>query len=61
MADLFDLVAKLTLDSSEYSSGLDSALGKAKKIGGTIAKVGTAAVGAAAAGIVAFGKSAFEA
>lgn len=61
MADLFDLVAKLTLDSSEYSSGLDSALGKAKSIGGTIAKVGTAAVGAAAAGIVAFGKSAVEA
>lgn len=60
MADLFDLVAKLTLDSSEYSSGLDSALGKAKSIGGTIAKVGTAAVGAAAAGIVAFGKSAVE-
>lgn len=61
MADLFDLVAKLTLDSSEYSSGLDFALGKAKSIGGTIAKVGTAAVGAAAAGIVAFGKSAVEA
>lgn len=61
MADLFDLVAKLTLDSSEYSSGLDSALGKAKSIGGTIAKVGTAAVGAAAAGIVAFGKSAVDA
>lgn len=61
MADLFDLVAKLTLDSSEYSSGLDSALGKIKNVGGTIAKVGTAAVGAAAAGIVAFGKSAVEA
>ena len=61
MANLFDLVAKLTLDSSEYASGLDAALGKAKKIGGTIAKVGTAAVGAAAAGIVAFGKSAVDA
>lgn len=51
MADLFDLAAKLTLDSSEYEQGLNSALGKITSIGGTIAKVGTAAVGAAAAGI----------
>lgn len=61
MANLFDLVAKLTLDSSEYEKGLDSAVGKITSIGGTIAKVGTAAVGAAAAGIVAFGKSAVDA
>lgn len=52
MADLFDLVAKLTLDSSEYSSGLDSALGKAKSIGGTIAKVGAAGVTALAGAAV---------
>ena len=28
---LFDLVAKLTLDSSEYEQGLDGARGKANK------------------------------
>lgn len=61
MGLLFDLMAKLTLDSSEYEKGLDSALGKITSIGGTIAKVGTAAVGAAAAGIVAFSKDAIQA
>lgn len=53
--DLFDLVARITLDSSEYDRGLGAAsekasgfgdkLGKAAKVGGAaIAAVGTAAV-----------------
>lgn len=60
MADLFDLVAKLTLDSSEYESGLSKAEGEASSFGsklksglGTAAKVGAAgvaAIGAAAIG-----------
>ena len=54
--DLFDLVAKITLDSSQYEQGLKDAEGKASgfgsklktamKVGGAaIAAVGTAAVG----------------
>lgn len=61
MGSFFTLMAKLILDSSEYEKGLDSAVGKITKVGGTIAKVGTAAVGAAAAGIVAFSKDAIQA
>lgn len=47
--DLFDLVAKITLDSSEYGKGLDDARGKASSFGaklGTAMKVGGAAVAA---------------
>ena len=59
---LFDLVAKLTLDSSEYEEGISSA-GKtassfASKIGqgiGTAAKVGAAAITAVATAAVAVG------
>lgn len=58
--DLFDLVAKLTLDSSEYENGLDQAenkgsnfgknLAKAAKVGGVaLAAVGTAAAATGAA------------
>lgn len=56
MGALFDLFAKLTLDSSEYDQGLDDAKEKAGGFGGTIktaAKVGVAAfaaVGTAAVG-----------
>lgn len=61
--DVFDLVAKLTLDSSEYDSGLDSAGSKASgfasKLGGglaTAAKVSAAGLMAAAgAGIAVAG------
>ena len=56
--DVFSLVAKLSLDSSEYDSGLDNAKSTASSLAGSIgnglagiAKVGAAAVGAAAAGI----------
>lgn len=51
--DVFDLVAKITLNTNEYESGLSNAESKgssfASKLGGglkTAAKVGTAAVGA---------------
>lgn len=47
--DLFDLVAKITLDSSEYEQGLDDAKGKASGWAGAfgkVAKVGGIAVGA---------------
>lgn len=65
--DLFDLAAKITLDSSEYEKGLDNAKGKtngfASAIGNglkTAAKVGTAAIAAASAGVVALTKSAID-
>lgn len=65
--DLFDLAAKITLDSSEYEKGLDNAKGKtngfASAIGNglkTAAKVGVAAVAAASAGVVALTKSAID-
>lgn len=56
--DAFDLMAKLSLDSSDYDRGLKAAGGKlssfASKIGGglaTAAKVGTAAMGVAASAV----------
>lgn len=57
--DVFDLFAKLGLDSSEYESGLNRARGLASTVGGAIgasvtaiAGVTTAAVGTAATGVV---------
>ena len=57
--NVFELFAKLGLDSSEYESGLDRARGMASSVGGAIgagltavAGATTAAVGAAAAGVV---------
>lgn len=65
--DLFDLAAKITLDSSEYEKGLDNAKGKtngfASVVGNglkTAAKVGVAAIAAASAGVVALTKSAID-
>ena len=65
--DVFSLVAKLSLDSSEYDSGLDNAKSTASSVAGAIgnglagvAKVGAAAVGAAAAGITALGTMAVK-
>lgn len=59
MANLFDLVAKLTLDSSEYEKGVDKAESKASSFGsklksglGTAAKVGAAGVAAMAGAAV---------
>lgn len=66
--DVFDLVAKLRLDSSEYETGLGSAKDTAEKGGskigkalGTAAKVGAVVLTAATTAAVAFGKSSVEA
>lgn len=42
--DVFDLVAKIRLDSSEYERGLDSAQRSGKSFGGSIASIGKTAV-----------------
>lgn len=64
---LFDLVAKLTLDSSQYEEGLNGARGKlnafAKGLDGginKILKVGAAAAGAAITGVTAFARAAVQ-
>lgn len=66
--NVFDLVAKLTLDSSSYESGLGDAKKKAEGIGsklgsalGAASKVAGAAITAASGAVVAFGKSAVDA
>lgn len=66
--DLFDLAAKITLDSSEYERGLDDASGKLGSFGNklksglaTAAKVGGAAIGAAAVGVSALVKNSVDA
>ena len=62
--DLFNLVATLSLDSSAYEAGLNSAKNLASSVGGavgnglkTIAKVGVAAVGAATTAMTGFAMS----
>ncbi len=55
--DLFDLVAKISLDSSEYEHGLDNAKDKASRWGGAlgkVAKAGAAAIGVASTAVTAF-------
>lgn len=62
--NLFKLMAKLTLDSKEYESGLAKAKSGLSKVGsamGTIAKVGAAAVGVGATAVGALGKQAIDA
>ena len=62
--DLFNLQAKLTLDSSEYEQGLQGAEGKASgfsKVMGTIGKVGAAAFAAVGTAAIAVGKQSLEA
>lgn len=66
--DVFDLLARLTLDTSDYENELDDARTTADKGGskigkalGTAAKVGGAALAAATGAAVAFGKSSVEA
>lgn len=65
--NLFELAAKLTLDSSSYDSGIDSAKGKAETFGSklksglaTAGKVTAAAIGTATAAVTAFAKSSVE-
>ena len=65
--DVFDLCAKISLDKSEYESGLKDAKGSmsslASSVGNglkTVAKVGAAAVTAAATGVAALTKMSIE-
>ena len=61
--DVFSLKAILTLDSSAFDSGLNSAKSAASSLAsgiGTAMKVGVAAVGAATAAVGAFAKSAVD-
>lgn len=62
--DVFDLAAKITLDSSSYESGLGKASNTLSSFGskvasgfGTVAKVGATALAAASTAVVAFGAS----
>lgn len=65
--NLFDLFARITLDTSDYDSGLDEAgrntesfADKLKNGLTAAAKVGAAALGAAATGVAALTKSSLE-
>ena len=56
--NVFDLYAKIALDSSEYENGLEDASGKTSSFADKLksglaaaAKVGVAAIGAASAGV----------
>ena len=62
MSSVLDLVAKITLDTSEYDKGLDTSKSKAEGFGGavkkgfgTLAGLATKAVAGAGAAVVAFG------
>ena len=64
---LFELAGKITLDSSEYESGMKGALGTADKFAkrldggiGKLMKIGMTAGGAAVAAVTAFGKAAVK-
>ena len=61
--NVFDLYAKIALDTGDYEKGLEDASGKTSSFAdklktglATAAKVGTAAIGAASTAIVALGK-----
>lgn len=65
--NVFDLCAKIVLDTGDYEKGLEDASEKTSSFAdklktglATAAKVGTAAIGAAAAGIAALTKSSIE-
>lgn len=66
--NLFELFAKITLDDSEYSDGLDEASRKTSKFGESIkngletaGKIGAAALGVAATGVTALVKASVDA
>lgn len=66
--DLFNLAAKITLDTTEYERGLTGAQSKWNSMGsfikggaGKIAKVGGVALAAASGAVVAFGKKSIDA
>lgn len=52
--DLLSLVARLTLDSSEYDKGLKGAVSNAGKIAGTVGKAASVAIGAATTAVAGF-------
>ena len=65
--NVFDLYAKIALDTGDYEKGLEDASAKTSSFAdklktglATAAKVGAAAIGAAAAGIAALTKSSIE-
>lgn len=65
--DVFDLFAKIVLDTGEYEKGLDGASQKTSSFGeklksglATAAKVGTAAIGAASVAVGAFAKASVD-
>ena len=65
--NVFDLYAKIALDTGDYEKGLEDASGKTSSFAdklktglATAAKVGTAAIGAASAGIAALTKSSID-
>ena len=65
--NVFDLYAKIALDTGDYEKGLEDASGKTSSFAdklktglATAAKVGAAAIGAASAGIAALTKSSIE-
>ena len=65
--NVFDLYAKIALDTGEYEKGLEDASGKTSSFAdklktglATAAKVGTAAIGAASTGIAALTKSSID-
>lgn len=65
--NLFDLAAKITLDTSDYESKVKAAIGSAQQLAGAIgnglanaAKIGAAGIASAMAGIGALTKSAVE-
>jgi len=64
MSSVLDLVAKITLDTTEYDKGLDTSKSKAEGFGGavkkgfgTLAGLATKAIAGAGAAVVAFGAS----
>lgn len=65
--NVFELYAKIALDTGDYEKGLEDASGKTSSFAdklktglATAAKVGAAAIGAASAGIAALTKSSIE-
>lgn len=67
MTSVFEIFAKLGLDSSDFDKGLNDAKSTLSNMGsavgsglGTIAKIGTAAVASASAGIAALGTMAVK-
>lgn len=59
--NVFELFAKISLDTKEYTSGMSSVISDAKNVAKTVSKVVTAGVTAATAATVAFAKSSVDA